>query len=94
MSPYPHPFVPPTREELLAELDKIRAELVRQHDIELHRLAWNTDHADDRAIVEAARALVAHWDRASQAGPYYVTRNAELQGALADAVRARRSEPK
>lgn len=97
MTPYPRPVVPLTLDELRAELDKARADLAREHDVELHRLAWNNDHAElthDRPIVEAAEALVAHWARASEAGPAYLMRTAELQGALAEAVRARGSEPK
>lgn len=94
MSPYPHPYTPPTREQLIAELGKARAEHAREHDVELHRAAWSNDVAElvhDRPIVEAAEALVAHWSSRITHG---VDREQEdLICALAVAVHAKGCEP-
>lgn len=91
MSPYPHPY---TREQLLAELDKARADHVREHDVELHRAAWSNDVAElvhDRPIVAAAEALVEYWGSRITRG---VDREQEdLIYALAAAVHAKGCEP-
>lgn len=65
MTPYPRPFIEPTREELIVERDMARAKLAQQHDVELHRLAWDTDRAElvrDRTIVDAVAVVMLCWN--------------------------------